>query len=329
MKKILQKKVLPKKVLFIIDEIELKYFEFNKLVTNFWLIMEFLRRNYEVLITVKNLLFLDGATPMGMAYSAKFDGTELTRAKEAKRLDLNNLDVIFFRPDPPVDIDYINTTYILSFVNKRKTLIINSPDAIRAKNEKLYINEFPGLAPKNIVSANPEVIRGFLNNEGEIIIKPLNRCFSRGVFYLNKSDKNINSIIDTATDCYKTTVMVQQFLPGISAGDKRLIFVCGEIFEYCLVKKGTNDFKFNDHSDSNLFKGELSEKDKQIQAVVSKKFLNDGIYLAGLDVIDGKVIEINITSPCFFIKEINALFGVEFEKIIVDRLERLIRKTVQ
>ncbi len=314
------------KILFVIDELELKYFEMNELVTNFWLIMEFLRRNHEVFISVKNQLFLDGKKPMGLVFKASFNGSELTRLKEHSMRVLDDFDAIFFRPDPPVDIDYINATYILSFV---KTTVINSAQAIRDKNEKIYVNEFENIAPKNIVSADAGVIKEFLQQTGEIIIKPLNRCFSLGVFYLNKDDKNINSIIDAATNSAKTAVMVQKFLPEIRDGDKRLIFICGEILDYCTVKRGTNDFKFNDHTDSNLFPATLSEKDKKIAPLVAQKFLNDGVYLAGLDVIDGKVIEINITSPCFFIKEINAHFKIRLERLIVDKLEEVIRKTLK
>ena len=127
----------------------------------------------------------------------------------------------------------LGCAYIL---NQDKTLILNSPKALRDFNEKLYINKFPNLAPKNIVSANKNIIKEFLFSEEEIIIKPLNRCFSSGVFYLNKEDKNINAIIDTATNNGKTQVMVQKFLKGIMKGDKRLIFIGGEIFEYAVRK---------------------------------------------------------------------------------------------
>ncbi len=314
------------KILFVIDEVELKYFEFNTLVTNFWLIMEFLRRGNEVFITVKNQLFLEGKIPMGLVYETNFDGAELTYDRNKAKRNLDDFGVIFFRPDPPVDIDYINATYILSFVN---TLVINSAQAIRDKNEKVYVNEFEardGIVPKNVVTADSSIIKEFLHECDEIIIKPLNRCFSRGVFYLKQGDKNTNSIIDTATNSGKTTVMVQKFLPKIKEGDKRLIFVCGEILDYCAVKKGTDDFKFNDHTDSNLFPAIINEKDRLIEAVVSEKFLSDGVFLAGLDVIDGKVIEINVTSPCFFIKEINAHFKIQLERVIVDKLEETIIK---
>ena len=116
--------------------------------------------------------------------------------------------------------------------------------------------------------------------------------------------------------------MVQTYLPQIVNGDKRLIYVCGEIFEYCVTKVASNnDFKFNEHNENTLKIAKLNDKEKLIESKVKDKFEQDGIYLAGLDVIDGKIIEINLTSPCFFIKEINELFNINFEKIIVDKIE--------
>ncbi len=308
------------KILFIIDEIELKYFEFNRLVTNFWLIKCLLDRGFEVLISVKNLLYLDNGAPMARAYKSFVKENNIFREDTLKNVSLNDFGTIFMRPDPPVDIDYINATYILSCVND-ETLILNSPHALREFNEKLYINKFPNIAPKNIVSANKEIIKEFLFNEGEIIIKPLNRCFSSGVFYLNREDKNINAIIDTATNNGKTQVMVQKFLQGIMKGDKRLIFIGGEIFDYAVRKVATNnDFKFNEHVKENLIKGDLTPEEKLIERQIADTLIKDGVYIAGLDVIDGKVIEINITSPCFFINEINSLYNINFENIVCDKI---------
>ena len=309
------------KILFIIDEIELKYFEFNRLVTNFWLIKCLLDRGYDVSITVKNLLYLEGKSPMARVYGSVSKDENIFKEDVLKTVCLNDFDTIFMRPDPPVDIDYINATYILSCINQDKTLILNSPKALRDFNEKLYINKFPNLAPKNIVSANKNIIKEFLFSEEEIIIKPLNRCFSSGVFYLNKEDKNINAIIDTATNNGKTQVMVQKFLKGIMKGDKRLIFIGGEIFEYAVRKVATNnDFKFNEHVKENLIKGDLTAEEKLIEKEIAQTLINDGVYIAGLDVIDGKIIEINITSPCFFINEINSLYNINFENIVTDKI---------
>ena len=315
-----------KNILFIIDEIEYKYFEFNKLVTDFWMIWEYLNRNEKVFITLKNKLFQKRDNAFCLCYETFIKNNDLTKEENPKIRTLDDFNIIFFRPDPPVDIDYINASYILSYVKNPDTIVMNSASAIREKNEKLYINEFQEIIPDNIVSSDEKIIKEFLFEKKEIIIKPTNRCFSSGVFYLNDKDKNINAILSTATNNFKTSVMVQEFLPEIKYGDKRLIYVCGKIFEYCVSKVATNnDFKFNEHNASTLKFAQLSEEEKKIEAIVKDKFEADGIYFAGLDVIAGKVIEINITSPCFFINEINNIFNIQFEKMIIDRIENYIK----
>jgi len=314
-----------KNILFVIDEIEYKYFEFNKLVTDFWMIWEYLKRGNKVYITLKNKLFQKRNNPFGLCFETFIKNNDLVKDENPQIKSLNDFDTIFFRPDPPVDIDYINASYILSYVDNPNTIIMNSPQAIREKNEKLYVNEFQDIIPDNIVSSDEKIIKEFLFEKKEIIIKPTNRCFSSGVFYLNDNDKNINAILSTATNNYKTAVMVQEFLPEIKYGDKRLIYVCGKIFEYCVSKVATNnDFKFNEHNASTLKFAQLSEEERKIENIVKDKFEHDGIYFAGLDVIAGKVIEINITSPCFFINEINNIFNISFEKMIIDRIENYI-----
>lgn len=314
-----------KNILIVIDEIEFKYFEFNKLVTNFWMVFEYLNRNNRVDITTKNLLFQRRNEPFAKVFKTAIKDNNIVKSKDYKINNLNNYDIIFFRPDPPVDIDYINATYILSYVNQDKTMIINSPSALREKNEKLYVNEFQGLIPDNIVSCDEKIIKEFLFEKHEIILKPTNRCFGSGVFYLNDKDKNINTIIKTITNDFKSQVMVQEYLPEVQEGDKRLIYICGKIFDYCVKKVATNnDFKFNEHNENTLKFAQLTKEEKALEEKIKDKFERDGIYLAGLDTIAGKIIEINITSPCFFINEINNIFGINFEKIIVDRIENYV-----
>lgn len=315
-----------KNVLFIIDEIEFKYFEFNVLVTDFWMIRTFLQEGYKVDITTKHELFLEGCLPFGLIYETEEKNGDIFKADSNKKVCLNGYNVIFTRPDPPVDIDFINATYVLDYLDK-KVFCINSPFALRNINEKLYVNKFPTLAPKNIVTSVDSLIKDFLFENGEIIIKPLNKCFSSGVFYLNTKDKNINAIIQAATDNGKTKVMVQEFLPKISEGDKRLIYIAGEIFDYAVTKVATNnDFKFVEHKKENLVFGNVTKEQKEMEKVISKTLSDDGIYMAGLDVIDDKIIEINITSPCFFINEINSLYNINFEKIIFNKIENLINQ---
>lgn len=319
-----------KNILIIIDELEFKYFEFNRLVTNFWLIKEYLLRGNNVDITINKNLYLKRDIAYAQVYKTYLNKEEIQKEDRSKEAYLNDYNIIFFRPDPPVDINYINASYILSYVDDKTTFIMNSPKAIREKNEKLYINEFQGIIPDNIVCANEKIIKEFLFEKKEIIIKPTNRCFGSGVFYLNSTDKNINAILQSATNNYTTEVMVQEYLSKIQEGDKRLIYVCGKIFDYCVKKIATNnDFKFNEHNKDTLKFAQLSDEEKLIEQKVKDKFEADGIYLAGLDVIDGKIIEINITSPCFFINEINNIFNINFEKNIVDRIELYLKSRAE
>ncbi|MCQ2958373.1 MAG: glutathione synthase [Candidatus Gastranaerophilales bacterium] len=315
-------------ILFVIDNLEFKYFEFNKLVTSFWLIAGFIKRGYCVDIVTKDKLYLDFNIPMGLTYKTNFVNNDLIKAENYEKTNLNNYDVIFFRPDPPVDNDFINATYVLDYLDK-KTLVLNSPQSLRNANEKLFINNFPKIIPQNIVTADDKLIREFLYEKKEIIIKPLNCCFSKGVFYLNDKDKNIHTIIDMATNSGKTMVMVQEFLPDIKQGDKRLVYIDGEIFEECVGKiHGEDDFKFNTHSDEFFKKGEITPEERKIAEYIKPKMEEEGLYIAGLDVINGKVIEINVTSPCFFIKEVNQIFGINFEDKILDKLENLIKRKI-
>ena len=280
-----------KNILFIIDEIEFKYFEFNVLVTDFWMIKTYLEKGHNVDITTKKDLFIENNLPYSLIYKTNVINEDIVKSDSYKKECLNRYDVIFMRSDPPVDIDFINATYVLDLIDTTNTVCLNSSKALRNINEKLYINKFPSLAPKNIVASNPDIIKEFLFENGEIIIKPLNKCFSSGVFYLNREDKNID----------------------------------GEILDYAVTKVATNnDFKFNEHKKENLILGTPDKAQKKMGEILKDTLSKDGIYMAGLDVIDNKIIEINITSPCFFINEINSIYNINFEKILYDKLEKII-----
>lgn len=319
------------RTLFVIDKIEFQYFAANELVTSFWFITEGLNRDWEVYITTKDKLFLRGEKPCAKVFKTfltDLPGKDaLKREKDPEEICLNSLDAVFLRPDPPVDIDYINATYVLDYVDPTKTVVINSSEGVRKANEKLYINNFPAFVPENITTANAEVIKAFLKEKGEIILKPLNKCFGKGVFFLKDGDKNVNSIIDTVTEFGKTYIMAQEYLKGGKSGDKRVIIICGELFEECITKAtGEGDFKFNSHKDEYLLKASLTPQERTLAESIAPKLMQDGLYLVGLDVIDNKMIEINVTSPCFFIKEINKLYNTRLEVKIMDAIERLIVK---
>ncbi len=306
-------------ILFVIDRVELKYFEFNNLVTNFWLIREFLNKKENVYITTIDKLGINS----GVAYAHCFrsylkDGNIFYDRTDILR-KIEDFKLVMFRPDPPVDLDYISATYIFDFVDRNRTLVLNDPKAIRNFNEKMHAIKFLDLMPENIVTSSKSDIIDFLNKHDEIVLKPLNACFGAGVMTLKKGDKNTAVIINSMTNNQSKLVMVQKYIPKAKFGDKRVLFLGDEVLDVCVQKLPSNDdFKFNEHCDSNIIKANLSEREKELFLPVAKELNKQGLPLVGLDVIDEKIIEINVTSPCYFIKEINNHFGINLERKITE-----------
>lgn len=311
------------RILFIIDRIELNYFEFNELVTNFWLIKTFLKRGYTVDIATVDNLFLKNGTACSHVKKSFLKGENIFYEKNDRAEIIENYDLVMFRPDPPVDLDYINATYIFDFVDENKVRVLNSPKAIRNFNEKLHTVKFKHLMSENIVTSSAQDILDFLSEHKKLVLKPLNACFGSGVMLLNSGDLNTMAIINTMTDGGKRKVMVQKYITGAENGDKRVLFLGEKVLPYCVRKlPGENDFKFNDHCDKNIVKAELTPKEMSNFAQVAKELSGMKLPLVGLDVIEGKIIEINVTSPCYFIREINNCFGVHLENEIADYIEK-------
>ena len=318
---------MSKNILFIIDETELKYFEFNDLVTNFWFIKEFLKRDYKVDIAVKSDLYIEKAQAFVLSRKSYIKNENIFYEKEQNRHLVNAYDVVFFRPDPPVDINYINACYVFDFVDKKKTLLLNDPSEIKNFNEKFHINYFPQYAPENLITNNVELILNFVNEKEEAILKPLNRCFGSGVNYMKKGNKNLLTIINNMTEDGKTSVMLQKYIPEAKFGDKRVLIIGENVMDECIQKiPPENNFKFSIHSDKYFKDAKLSDYEKNMAQSIAKILSARGLYLVGLDVINEKVIETNVTSPCYFIREINQHYGIHFEDKIMENIEQIINK---
>lgn len=313
------------KILFIIDELEFKWFEFNTLVTNFWIIKELLCRDIDVYVTTKSQLFVKNAKGHAICYPSKLENDgNISFSKKENYMLIEDFNTVFFRPDPPLDVDYINACNIFEFVDMKKVQVVNNPLSIKAFNEKMHVNLFPQFVPENIVTNNKKLIIEFVNKHEKAVIKPLNRCFGSGVYILKKNDENISSILSTATENEKTMVMIQKYLNGAKNGDKRVLLINGEVLDECVRKlPAENDFKFAQHNDKYFAKDTLTENEKFIANTIAKKLNEMGLPLVGLDMIDEKIIEINVTSPCYFIKEINALNSTKFEDKLMKNILKL------
>lgn len=306
------------KILFVIDNVELKYFEFNNLVTNFWMIKEFLQRDCKVWITTIPQLYLSGTNAMTKCYETFISDENIFYKNVIFDKKIDSFDLVMFRPDPPVDINYINATYVFDFVNTR---VVNSPKAIRSFNEKLHSLYFSEYMSPSIVTASMKDIETFLKTHKQIVLKPLNRCFGAGVMYLYDGDPNTHTIINTVTENETALAMIQEYIPEVKNGDIRVLTLGNKILPYSIKKlPGSDDFKFNNHSDNFVVKSELTKTNLEYFTPIAEKLYSMGIEMAGLDVIDNKIIEINVTSPCYFIKEMNNCYGISVEKMITDYL---------
>lgn len=211
---------------------------------------------------------------------------------------LNDFDVILMRKDPPFDMEYIYSTYILDLAKMNGSKVINEPAAIRSLNEKVSITMFPNVTPPTLVTSNQNDLRLFLNDQKKIVVKPLDGMGGRSIFIVEKGEQNRNTIFEEMTRNDKKTIMAQKYIPEITDGDKRIHLVFGNHVGMSLARVPCED----DHR-GNLVMGakgevrQLTERDQEICDAIGETLLKAGVYFAGIDVIGDYLSEINITSP--------------------------------
>jgi glutathione synthase len=234
---------------------------------------------------------------------------------------LEVLDVLFLRKDPPFDMDFFFDTHVASLIDERKTLVLNSPKGLREANEKLYALHFPEVIPESLVASDMGVLKDFLKElGGEMIIKPLDGCGGAGVFHLHSGDRNLNSILEFATDQGRRRVMAQRYLPEVRVGDKRIILVDGEPKGAVLRVPDDLEARSNFHVGGSAARAPLTTRDREICAAIAPRLRADGLVFVGLDVIGGYLTEINVTSPTG-VQEIDALEGIRIEADLIDWVE--------
>ncbi|NEP56684.1 MAG: glutathione synthase [Symploca sp. SIO2G7] len=238
------------------------------------------------------------------------------KLESAVTLPLESMDAVFMRTDPPVTIPYLYATYILDYINPKKTLVVNSPKGIRNANEKMYALQFQEAIPKTIVSQDKAVIRKFVEEQGSGVLKPLGGKAGEGILFLEASDRNFNSLIEVSTQRGREPVMVQAYLPAAKDGDKRIILLNGEPIGAVNRIPTGKEFRGNMAVGGRVAKTEITPQEQQICAQVAPKLQQDGLYFVGIDVIGGYLTEVNVTSPTG-IREIDLLNGTRLgEKVI-------------
>jgi len=235
---------------------------------------------------------------------------------------LAELDVVLMRKDPPVDSEYFYATHILELAEAEGVLVANKPQSLRDANEKLYTAWFPQCTPPTLVTRSAAEIRGFLNEQRDIILKPLHGMGGHSIFRLHSSDHNINVVIETLTQTGARYVMAQRYLPEIRDGDKRILLIDGEAIAYALARvPAPGETRGNLAVGGSGVGVALSERDRWICNQVAPTLRSKGLLFVGLDVIGDYLTEINVTSPTC-IRELDSLYGLDIAGQFMECLER-------
>ena len=240
---------------------------------------------------------------------------------EQRDIELGDLDAILMRKDPPFNMEYVYTTYILDRAALAGALIVNAPQALRDMNEKAYTAWFPDCTPLTLVTRSMDEMKAFLAEHGRIVVKPLDGMGGRSIFVIQKGDNNANVIFETLTDYGQQFAMAQVYIPEITLGDKRILLIDGEPVPYALARIPTGDDNRGNIVAGATTKGqELSDADRRICAEVGPVLREQGVLFAGIDVIGDYMTEVNVTSPTG-IRELDRQFDLNIAGLMFDAIE--------
>ena len=235
-------------------------------------------------------------------------------------VDLADFDVVWLRQDPPFDMGYVTSTHLLDRV-RHETLVVNDSFWVRNSPEKLMVLDFPDLTPATLITRDLGEIRAFRAQHGDIIIKPLYGNGGAGVFHLTPEDANLSSLLELFSGINREPVIVQRFLPAVKQGDKRIILVDGEPIGAINRVPASGEARSNMHVGGRPEKTELTPREQEICARLAPVLREKGLLFTGIDVIDGWLTEINVTSPTG-LQELERFDGVNGAALIWDAIER-------
>jgi len=248
-------------------------------------------------------------------------GPKWYKLGDEEEFEVTNFDAIIMRKDPPFDNEYLYSTYLLSMAVHQGAKVFNNPQSIRNWNEKLGITQFPQFTTEFLVTSNNQLIREFIKEQGDIVVKPLDGMGGNSIYRLKIDDPNISVILETITSFGQQTIMAQRYLPAIKHGDKRILVIDGKPLPYALARvPQQGETRGNLAAGGTGIAQPLSERDFEIATTAGKKFKEQGLFLVGLDVIGDYLTEVNVTSPTCMV-EIAAQTDCKPAEIFMDALE--------
>ena len=308
-------------LLFILDPLETLNIEKD---TSFVMMREAQHRGHKVwAATPKDLKFLNNKVIVSAEQLKLNEESKVWYVViESKDLSSSSLDGIIMRKDPPFDMEYVYSTYLLEAMENEGCRVFNRPQSIRDFNEKLAITKYPQFIAPTLVTADIATIKSFIQEHNEVVLKPLDGMGGSSVFRSRPDDPNLGVILETLSELGNRTIMIQKFIPQISAGDKRVLVIDGEPVPYSLARIPQG----SDHRGNLAVGGRgeamvLTDREREISNALGQELSAKGLLLVGLDIIGDYLTEINVTSPTCM-REIQDQTGFDVPKMFIDSIEK-------
>lgn len=291
--------------------------------SSFAMLLEAQARDWDIYYMEMDDLFLVNDIPSATTriLTVEDEETRWYQFQKSTTLSLFDLDVILMRKDPPFNMEYIYTTYLLELAHNEGTLVVNNPASLRDANEKLFVSWFPQCTTPTLVARKSEHILAFLDEHRDIILKPLDGMGGASIFRVEHADQNTNVIIETLTENGAKHVMVQRFIPEIIHGDKRILLINGEPVPYALARIPKEGEIRGNLAAGGIAKGvELSDRDRWICEQLAPTLKAKGLMFVGIDVIGDYLTEINVTSPTC-IRELDSIYNLNIAGDLLNAIE--------
>jgi glutathione synthase len=295
--------------------------------TSFAMLLEAQSRGWELHYMELNDLFLRNGRAYARTRTLKVQRNQKQWYEFIAEQDipLEQLDTILMRKDPPFDQEYIYATYLLERAESSGVYVVNKPQSLRDANEKLFTAWFPQCCAETLVAREPARLRRFLQEEGEIILKPLDGMGGTSIFHLRQGDPNLSVILEIMTQYNSRYVMAQKYIPEIKDGDKRILMVNGEAVPYALARiPALGETRGNLAAGGRAEGRPLTEQDWWIANQVGPTLREKGLIFVGLDVIGDTLTEINVTSPTC-VQELDSQFGLNISGLLMDHIENTLQ----